>query len=580
MNQRIPQHFIQDVLARTDIVELIKARISLTKRGNNYLACCPFHNEKTPSFTVSADKQFYYCFGCTAHGNAIGFLMAYDKMEFIDAMTYLAGQLGMEVPQTDKAHSSYDKARPLFAIMEKVSNYYQRQLRQSQQAIDYLKSRGLDGHTAKRFAIGYAPNDWENLNHFFAGDPKVQAPLITNGLLIKKGNRTYDRFRHRIIFPIRDIRGRTVAFGGRAIGDEQPKYLNSPETPIFHKSFELYGLYEARQQNNELKRVLIVEGYMDVVSLNQHGITNAVATLGTAINVQHLQKILRYTKEIVFCFDGDEAGRRAAWKALTMSLPITNDGIHLRFLFLPEGEDPDSWVQNIGKDAFEAQLNQTLPLSQVFFEHLQSQIPLDSLDNKATFAKKACNYLNTMPQGLFRELLFKELVKLLNISAEDITRFNTPKNESKPTSAPLKKTPQQILPPAHLAIAVLLQKPSLITEVTLNETLKTISSPGTRLLSHLVELLNQNPNLNAGSVMALCKDPEDQSQIAQLAARKLPITEEGLALELKGALKRLYEQHTDHLAQQLIEKAKIGNLTSDEKKKLHQLLTNPVNDPI
>lgn len=578
MGNRIPQSFIQDVLARTDIVELIQARVSLQKRGNNYIACCPFHEEKTPSFTVSADKQFYYCFGCKVHGNAIGFLLAYDKFEFIDAITYLADQLGMEIPQTHATTVS-DATKASYLVMEKVALYYQQALRQSTAAINYLKSRGLTGHTAKHFAIGYAPPKWENLLPHFHQDEKIQSQLIANGLLIKKTNRCYDRFRHRILFPIRDVRGRTVAFGGRSLGNEQPKYLNSPETVIFHKSHELYGLYEARQQNHKLKRIIIVEGYMDVVSLHQHGITYAVATLGTATNPRHLQKLFRYTSEVIFCFDGDNAGREAAWSALTTNLPQMRDGIHVRFLFLPEGEDPDSWVQKIGKHAFEEQLERSESLSVVFFNHLKKEISLDSLDQKATFAKQACNYLNTMPQGLFRELLFKELISLLNIDAADLAQFQLSEKPTTQTTKPPINS-QRILPPAYLAIAILLQQPELASHISNTQDLETILAPGVSLLSRLISLFQQNPALNTGNLLALCENTRDQQKIAQLAARRLPIPTEGLALELKGALRRLYEQHADNLAQQLIQKAKTTNLTPEEKKKLHKLLTKPAIDPI
>ena len=580
MIHRIPQSFLQDILARTDIVELIQTRIPLTKRGANHLACCPFHHEKTPSFTVSAEKQFYYCFGCSAHGNALGFLIAFDKVEFIDAVTYLAHQLGMEVPQTESYQTSH-KTQMFYSLMEEVAHYYQQQLRQSPQAIDYLKSRGLTGQTAKQFAIGYAPKEWEQLNNHFKQDSTIQTALIENGLLIPKGNRSYDRFRHRILFPIRNIRGNTVAFGGRVMEDEQPKYLNSPETPIFHKSNELYGLYEARQHSHELKRIVIVEGYMDVVSLHQYGITCAVATLGTAIHIRHLQKLLRYTNEVIFCFDGDDAGRRAAWKALTISLTTMIDGMQFRFLFLPKNEDPDSWIHKIGKDHFLKQLDQAEALSVVFFRQLQTDIPINSLDNKAAFAKKACRYLHTIPQGLFRELLFKELMSLLNVSAEDIARLETTSSLlPTPVLRPKKQRSQQVLPPAYLAAAILLQQPHLVEQIHDPTTLKTLTAPGIPLLSRLVERLQKDSTLTTGSLLALCEDADDQNKIAELAARPLPIPAEGLMLELEGALKRLDEQQSDHLAQQLIQKAKINQLTPEEKKKLHQLLTNSQNDPI
>lgn len=580
MTGRIPQNFIDDVLARTDIVELVRARVQLSKRGVNYLARCPFHEEKTPSFSVNQDKQFYYCFGCGAHGNAIGFLMAFDRMEFLDALNHLATHLGMEVPQTSTQKSRTHESQELYPLMEKASHYYQQQLRNAPLAIDYLKSRGLDGHTAKRFMIGFAPPQWENLLSNLGRDTKTKAHLLTNGLLIKKNERTYDRFRNRIIFPIRDVRGRVIAFGGRTIGDDFPKYMNSPETPIFHKSSELYGLYEARQQNNELARILIVEGYMDVVSLNQHGITYAVATLGTATNPRHLQKLLRYTHEVIFCFDGDIAGRKAAWKALTISLPIMRDGIHIRFLFLPQGEDPDSLIQKIGHNKFNQLLNSAEPLSDVFFNQLQSKIKLDSLDGKAHFAKEASTYLNTMPEGLFRQLLFERLGKLLHIEVNELTDFLSEAKTPVPSAPQPLVDDDKILPPACLAIAFLLQRPQLAQDIENIDDLKDAQSPGIPLLIKLIKILQAQPELTTGHLLSICENSEDQDWIAQLAARKLPIPDSGLALELKGALSRLREQQQDHLAQQLIKKAQNTALTSDEKKILHELLTNLQSDPI
>lgn len=578
MTGRIPQNFIQDVLERTDIVELIQARVQLTKRGANYQARCPFHEEKTPSFTVSQDKQFYYCFGCGAHGNAIGFLMAFDRMEFLDALKHLASHLGMEVPQTDTQKSKADGTQDFYPLLEKVSQYYQQQLRNAQQAIHYLKSRGLDGHTAKRFAIGFAPAQWENLLPNLGHQAKTKADLLTNGLLIKKNQRAYDRFRNRIMFPIRDVRGRVIAFGGRTIGDDLPKYMNSPETPIFHKSSELYGLYEARQQNKDLKRIVIVEGYMDVVSLHQHGITYAVATLGTATNPRHLQKLLRYTNEVIFCFDGDNAGRNAAWKALTMSLPMMRDGIHIRFLFLSQGEDPDSLIQKIGHEKFEHLLDHAESLSDVFFNHLKNEISIHSLDSKAHFAKEASTYLNTMPEGLFRQLLFDELGKLLHIEANELTDLLSNSKTTTPTQHTLRG--DQVLPPAYLAIALLLQQPNLAHGIDDLTDLNDIQAPGILLLLKLISILQKQPKLSTGHLLSICQSADDQQWIAQLAARKLPIADEGLALELKGALDRLREQHQDRLAQQLIKKAESSGLTPEEKKKLHQLLTNAARDPI
>jgi DNA primase len=375
MAGRIPQHFIDDLLARVNIVDVVDSRIKLKRAGKNYSALCPFHKEKSPSFSVSPDKQFYYCFGCGAGGNALGFVMEHDRLSFPEAVDELARLVGMEVPKESlqPADSARDKQiKSQFSLLDKANQFYQQQLRasdQRQRAVNYLKQRGLTGQIAAQFQIGYAPPGWENLlDHLRSGDTAEQ-DLERAGLVIHNEERHsyYDRFRDRIMFPIRDMRGRTIGFGGRVLGDDKPKYLNSPETDTFHKGRELYGLYEARQSTRNLNRLLIVEGYMDVVSLSQHGITWSVATLGTATTAHHLERLFKLVPEVIFCFDGDQAGRTAARRALDTALPVIKDGQEARFLFLPEGEDPDTLVRQEGNTAFEQRVSEALPLSEFFF---------------------------------------------------------------------------------------------------------------------------------------------------------------------------------------------------------------------
>ncbi|MEW8281341.1 MAG: DNA primase, partial [Candidatus Thiodiazotropha taylori] len=347
MAGKIPTHFIDQLLNRVDIVDVINRRVTLKKAGKEFQACCPFHDEKTPSFTVSPSKQFYHCFGCGAHGSAIGFLMEYDNLGFVEAVEELAQSAGLEVPREGGNEQGPD-LRPLYELMEKTARFYQHQLKhhaESPAAVDYLKSRGMSGQIAASYGIGFAPPGWDNLTGTLGSDKASLERLNKCGLLSESNGKQYDRFRNRIIFPIRDPRGRTIGFGGRVLGDDKPKYLNSPETPLFHKGRELYGLYEARQANREISNLLVVEGYMDVVALAQHNIQNAVATLGTATTHEHLELIFRNCPEVIFCFDGDRAGRDAAWKALNTSLPLMRDGREVRFLFLPQGEDPDTQVR-------------------------------------------------------------------------------------------------------------------------------------------------------------------------------------------------------------------------------------------
>ncbi|WP_237068567.1 DNA primase [Microbulbifer guangxiensis] len=426
MAGKIPQHFIDDLLARADIVDIVDSRVKLRKTGKNYSACCPFHDEKTPSFTVSPDKQFYYCFGCGASGNAVGFLMEYDRLPFPEAVEKLAAGMGLEVPREQLAPGQERRQREsqsLYQLTERAAEFYRQQLRShpsAGRAVAYLRQRGLSGEIARDFGIGLAPPGWDNLLNALAESAEKADQLELAGLAIRRqdsdgqtqpGRRHhYDRFRDRIMFPIRDQRGRPIAFGGRVLGDEKPKYLNSPETPIFHKSRELYGLWEARQANRDLKRLIVVEGYMDVVALAQFGIRYAVATLGTACGEEHIQLAFRHVPELVFCFDGDKAGRTAAQRALEAALPQMQDGRSLRFLLLPEGEDPDTLVRQVGGERFEQLINeQARPLEDFLFDLLGEGINLQTMDGRARLSKLAGPLLDQLPDGVYRQLMFQQL---------------------------------------------------------------------------------------------------------------------------------------------------------------------------
>ncbi len=428
MAGRIPESFIDELLSRTNIVDVVDGRVRLKKAGKNYHACCPFHNEKTPSFTVSLDKQFYYCFGCGAKGNALGFVMEFDNVDFPEAIETLAGALGMEVPreETSPFQQQQQKAKvSLYELMEAADTFYQQQLRfhQDKQApVEYLKNRGLSGKAAKYFHIGYAPAGWDNLKAALGTDEEKTQGLIDAGMLIQKdGGGTYDRFRNRIVFPIRDLRGRTIAFGARTLGDDKPKYLNSPETPIFNKGHELYGLYECRQIRQTLKRFLVVEGYMDVVALHQFGIHYAVATLGTATSDTHLKKLFKIAPEVVFCFDGDSAGQRAAKRALEIVLPILEDGQQIRFLFLPDGEDPDSLVRKEGKDGFELRMKHALPVSDFLLNTLKEDIDHpESLDGRARLASLAAPRIAGIPGVALKSLFWQALAEATHLSTDEL----------------------------------------------------------------------------------------------------------------------------------------------------------------
>lgn len=610
----IPQQFIDDLLDRTDIVEVIDGRVSLRKSGQNYSGLCPFHNEKSPSFTVSQSKQFYHCFGCGAHGNAIGFLMEFERLEFPAAVEMLARQAGVEVPVERNVNPEKKKKQDsIYDQLDKAQQHFTQQLRQhptKERAVNYLKGRQLTGTTAKNFGIGYAPPGWENLREALVKTEKDEQQLIEAGLLIKREDRDgcYDRFRDRIIFPIRDNRGRTIAFGGRVLGDDKPKYLNSPESPVFHKGDELYGLYEARQASNRLSRFLIVEGYMDVVALAQHGIHYAVATLGTSTSEAHLNKLFRMVSEVIFCFDGDDAGRKAASRALETALPILEDGRQIRFLFLPEGEDPDSLVHKEGQTAFTQRLDQAITLTEYFFASVSEGLNINSLDDQARLSKLALEKMQPMPRGVFYELMLKQLGEMTGLSPETLKQnaSKTPpgstttsatgdyyaqgyENIPEPpdyggyedfsVSAAPSQPPQlrrsRVTEPAERATLLLLHKPELATSVTNLETLKNIDSQGISRLIELLELLHSQPTLNTSGIIAHWQGVHGEQAAGELAllAEKELLVEASLQENyFLSSLSLLHKHHQEQQLEQLLKHAKHTPLTSAEKQQMKALI--------
>lgn len=451
----IPQSFIDDLLDRIDIVDTVDSRVKLKKTGKNYSACCPFHDEKTPSFTVSPEKQFYYCFGCGASGNALGFVMDYERLSFPEAIESLARVAGLQVPrevQTEAQAKREQERKSIYSLLEKADEFYQQQLRHhpsKHMAVNYLKGRGLDGKTAKEYGVGFAPPGWDNLLKSLGTNDEEKHLLIEGGMLIhqEQEKKLYDRFRHRIMFPIRDTRGRVIGFGGRVLGDDKPKYLNSPETPIFHKGQELYGLYEARLAYRDLPRLLVVEGYMDVVSLAQFGIRYGVATLGTACGEDHLDRAFKYTNEVVFCFDGDKAGRAAAHRALEASLTTMTDGRTVKFLFLPDGEDPDTLVRQIGSEKFERMIDLAVPLEDFLFDAVAEGLNIRTMEGRATFSKRAAPLLEKLPKGVFRELMFENLATRTGLSRsvlQDLVSEPISLNDTTTTLKPIADSPATI----------------------------------------------------------------------------------------------------------------------------------------
>jgi DNA primase len=565
---RIPQTFLDDLLGRTDIVALIGSRIQLKKAGRDWQACCPFHNEKTPSFTISPTKQFYHCFGCGAHGNALRFLMEYDRLEFLDAVEALAHLAGVEVPREAASPKTTDN-KPLYALMEQAARFYREQLRSTQKAIDYLKRRGLSGEIARTFGIGYAPPGWS----YLLDQIKDEKLLVTGGLAIRKDDGgVYDRFRDRIMFPIRDTRGRVIAFGGRTLGDETPKYLNSPETPIFHKGRTLYGLYEARQALRELPRLLVVEGYMDVVALAQNGIAYAVATLGTATTEEHLEQLFRSTSEVVFCFDGDRAGREAGWRALERALSVMRDGREIKFLFLPEGEDPDTLVRQEGREAFEGRLKHALPLSRYLLEQLAADTDLASVDGRARLVELARPHMLKLPPGAFRKLLAGQVAKLARMPAEDVEAlyFGTEKRAAAPRPPPKAVRSGHSL--ARRALQLLLEHPRLAGEVGELERLRGLEAEGAQMLAEVIEFLQHHPQLHAGALLEHWQDRPGLDTLVAAAGSALALPEDGARAEFRDAIARLLAAANDQRVKALLAQEAAGGLGPAETRELAGLL--------
>ena len=561
----IPSDFIDRLLERVDIVDVIGSRLDLKKVGKEHQACCPFHNEKTPSFTVSPTKQFYHCFGCGAHGTAIGFLMEYERLGFPEAVDELARHAGMEVPREGVRDRPGPDPRPLYDTLQEAADLYWRQWREdpeSDRARAYLKGRGLSGAIAKRFQIGYAPPGWDFLLRHLGGDYERERRLVDAGLLIEREDGTrYDRFRDRIMFPIRDRRGRVIAFGGRVLGDGEPKYLNSPETAVFHKGRGLYGLYEAQQAQRELPRLLVVEGYMDVVALAQLGIPYAVATLGTATTAEHLRLLLRSTAELVFCFDGDRAGRAAAWKALKTALPLVGGAQTIRFLLLPQGEDPDSLVRVEGGGAFASRIKNATLLSDFMFEQLTDGLDLDTTEGRSRLDAAARPLIQGIPTGTFRTLVEQRLADAIGVPAGvlDIPAYSPPPvpsamprggtiaersltASSKRVPRPRAGRPGTSLSPPRRAVALLLDDPQLAVLVAeAPPGWRDGGDPETSLLAELLEIIAAYPGISPAALLERWRGSEWESVVMRLSDSSLigHIPTKGRGAELVGALERM-----------------------------------------
>ncbi|CCQ09525.1 DNA primase [Pseudoalteromonas luteoviolacea B = ATCC 29581] len=575
MAGKIPRQFIDDLLARLDIVELIDGRIGLKKAGKDYQACCPFHNEKTPSFTVSRDKQFYHCFGCGANGNAISFVMDYDKLEFVDAIEELAALLNLDVPReqgNNGPQRSQAERRSDYDLMQQAALYYQHQLKQhpnSNQVIEYIKGRGLSGETAKRFQIGYAPSEWDALYRYLGKTKDLQQQLVDLKLASEnQQQRRYDFFRDRLMFPIRDKRGRVIAFGGRVMSSEQgPKYLNSPETRIFHKGFELYGLYEAKQAHQKLTQVLIVEGYMDVVALAEKGIDYAVAALGTATTSEHMQTLFRTTDLVICCYDGDRAGRDAAWRALENALQYLTHGKSLRFVFLPDGEDPDSLVQKEGKMAFEQRLANAQDYSAVLFQKLTQDIDITNDAGKAKLMSEALPLIEKVPSDFYQELLIEKLARFIGKTTEQLTKKLTTPRQQQNIERKFKVTPMR------QAIGLLIQHPSLAKEVDHLPELAEMGIPGIELFLRLQKRCIDHPKYSTAQLLEAFRDSEELEILKKLAAWPHNIRDEALIKQFQQTFQFIEDQCLNIRLETLLMKDKTEGLDSNERQEVVLLTT-------
>ena len=636
----IAQGFIDDLLNRTDIVEVVGSRVQLKKSGKNYTACCPFHQEKTPSFSVNHEKQFYYCFGCGAGGNALGFIMDHDHLDFPEAVEELAKRAGVEVEREASDNNAPRKPRqavdsPLYALLTAASDYYRNALKSHPQrnaAVNYLKNRGVSGVIARDFALGFAPPGWDNLSKHLGGDALQEKAMIDAGLLAENADtkRRYDRFRDRIIFPIHDSRGRIIGFGGRVLGDDKPKYLNSPETAVFHKGQELYGLYEARKYNRQLNEIIVVEGYMDVIALAQQGLRNAVATLGTATSEEHIKRLFRVVPSILFCFDGDNAGRKAAWRALEATLSNLKDGHQARFLFVPDGEDPDSLIRSEGLEAFQARIaQQSVALTEYFFTHLAEEVNIKSLEGKAHMATLASPLIERIPGANLRALMRQKLTQMTGLdtapstdsspaptqdwapsaayeydtegfdsyqhfSADDYgdipspntsqparnnDRKDKPWSKNSPPARQSKRAQVTVETPHLAALRTLLHHPHLALKVDTASKLAAEDDLYAQLLVSLLEALQKSPNLDPLQLMTRWYGTEQGNLLLALAEKEWLINDDNLEQQFFDTITRLATAQRERLIEQLLNKARSDVLTSEEKQHLRELFEQHNNAP-
>ena len=579
MSERIPQDFIDDLIERADVSEVIGKRVEIKKAGKEYKACCPFHNEKTPSFTVSPEKGFYHCFGCGAHGTALGFLMDYERLTFVEAIEELAKMVGVAVPKTKEDRVVSKENNHLKNLLSQISEYYEKNLKESKNAIEYFKYRGIDGTTAKHYALGFAKDSWDDVLNNFGKTEKDKKQLLACGLLIKKdGGGYYDRFRNRVMFPIRNNRGEVVGFGGRVISDEEPKYLNSPETTLFKKGELLYGLFESKKSIAERKSAVIVEGYTDVIGLYQFGVGNSLATLGTATTDNHINKVFRISDQIIFCFDGDDAGRKAAEKAMKLCLPLVRKNKEAYFLIL-EDEDPDEFIRQHGHQEFEARLATAKSTDEFLITICNQNSDINSVKGKANAVENAMALVDTIQDGIYKDLMIEKIALEYNLALEKVAKYTPSKKITKKVSrtdgqkkkrAYLKNRPSLI----NQAIRILLHKPELGKMIDLNNQFKHLDQKGIDVFREIIQLIHTKDSIKLATIIEHFQDQKLQRYLSQLAMGDGLINKNEMLSEFNDITQRLNTQDLRKELAILIERAKSKSLNEEDTKRLKALSKN------
>ena len=574
MAGRIPQQFIDDLIERADIVEVIDSYVPLRKAGANHKALCPFHEEKTPSFNVSESKQFYHCFGCSASGTVIGFIMAYSNLEFVPAVEELAGRYGLEIPREAGYQPENRRHVELHELLEQAVQFYRRQLRgQNSKAVDYLKQRGIEGQVVDDFEIGYAPPGWQNLLNALGKSEDAKTRLAEAGMIVRRDREGYyDRFRDRIMFPIRDQRKRVIGFGGRTLGDDRAKYLNSPETPLFHKSRELYGLYQARQNRKQPESFHVVEGYMDVIALAQYGVDNAVATLGTAVTKQHLEKLYRTANRLVFCFDGDEAGKKAAWRALELAIPLLKEGRQALFQFMPEGDDPDSFIRREGAERFCSE-EHIKPLSDFLLENIRARTGVSTREDRARLLDLTRPYLNQLPESGLRRLLLQEVAAIGQIEETGLDNFlQAARTEpAQRQRTPRKHRQQGKTGEIGAIISRLLHNPELAMKVNDPDELSGVDIAGVDFLLELISFIHSNPEISCARILENWRGSRYETRLNELAAGFSPPEDKAFDMDkdFLDRLEKLRKAKARQARQQIAGKP-LSQLSDEDKSQLRR----------